>query len=362
MTTSQESFYDSITGALTPEQALQALALEQSGDTEAARAAEDKGGAPTTTAESDDKSNEASTKSEQQTEGKTQGAADDNGAAQASTTEAEIDPTKAVVLARDGVHTIPYAKLEDARKGEQEARKSEQHWKAQAEAAQQKLATLQEQAQARADAGQAPTATDNMAAQAAAAIEAGVDADLFGDFSEASLKAGIQKLVAQQVAAQVQAHVGKALEPLQAKQQQDAAAQHYDAIYKAHPNADSIVQSAEFKAWVDAHPSAVRNAYWGLFDQKSGGTADQIVEVFDAFKKAAEKPSATPAADAKSAAQAALSTARADPPSSLSSIPGGRAEGSSALDSGADMSGPEMLSATAGMSPQQLEAWMNRNM
>jgi len=42
--------------------------------------------------------------------------------------------------------------------------------------------------------------------------------------------------------------VAKAVAPLQAKQQQDAATAHYDAIYKAHPNADSILESAEFKA------------------------------------------------------------------------------------------------------------------
>lgn len=353
MTTAHESFYSNIDGALTPEQALQALALEASGDTGAA--ALEEGGAPTTTTASGDQGgSDAGTKSDQQ-EG-SQGKADDGKTVDVKATvvdESSIDPTKAVVLARDGKHTIPYEKLEQARQGEQ-------HWKAQAEAAQQKLDDLNAQAQARADAGQAPTKTDNMAAQAAAAIDAGADADLFGDFSEQALKAGIEKLVAQQVAAQVQAHVSKAVEPLQAKHQSDASAAHFDTIYKAHPNADSIAQSAEFKAWVDAQPSAVRSSYWGLFDTKTGGSAAEIVEVFDAFKAATEKPSPQPAAAAQAAAKAAAAGARAEPPSSLSSIPGGRAGGTSALDATADMEGPEMLQATQGMSPAQIEAWLNK--
>ena len=51
------------------------------------------------------------------------------------------------------------------------------------------------------------------------------------------------------------------MEPLATKQAKDAAAAHYDAIYSKHPDADSIAQSTEFAAWVNAQPSAVRNAY-----------------------------------------------------------------------------------------------------
>ncbi|SEK07262.1 MULTISPECIES: hypothetical protein [unclassified Variovorax] len=139
-----------------------------------------------------------------------------------------------MVLARDGKHTIPYDRLEKARQGEQ-------HWKAQAEEVRRQLADLRAKADARAEAGQAPTKTDNMVAAAEAAIEKGVDASLFGDFSEEALAAGIAKLVQQRV----EVRVGKAVAPLQAKQQQDAATAHYDAIYKAHPNADSIVERAQ---------------------------------------------------------------------------------------------------------------------
>lgn len=83
------------------------------------------------------------------------------------------------------MHAILYEKLEQARQGEQ-------HWKAQAKGTQQALATLKVSAQARADTGQAPTTTDHQVAAAQAAIEAGVDPDIFGDFSEGALAQSIQ--------------------------------------------------------------------------------------------------------------------------------------------------------------------------
>ena len=316
--------YTTIEGALSPEQAAAALAAGE-GDTSAEL---ENGGTPDATTVTD----EAAT-----------------GEGAGTTTEAG-DPANAVVMARDGKHTIPYETLVKHREGEQ-------HWKALAEAAQQQLADLQAQAQARADAGTAPTKTDNMVATAEAAIEAGVDVGIFGDFSEEALAKGIATLVEQQV----QARVSAALEPLATKQAKDAAAAHYDAIYSKHPDADSIAQSTEFAAWVNAQPSAVRNAYWGLFDPHTGGTAQEIVEVFDAFKAVSTPNPNTPAAaDPKAAASAAVAAARATPPASLSSIPGARVEGASELDRAADMSGPDMLEATKNMSPAQIEAWLDR--
>ena len=329
--------YTTIEGALTPEQAAAALAAGE-GDTSAEL---ENGGAPDATTVTDDAATDGDNKA------KPDAAA--TGEAAGTTTEAG-DPANAVVMARDGKHTIPYETLVKHREGEQ-------HWKDQAEAAQQQLADLQAQAQARADAGTAPTKTDNMVATAEAAIEAGADVGIFGDFSEEALAKGIATLVEQQV----QARVNAALEPLTTKQAKDAAAAHYDAIYSKHPDADSIAQSTEFAAWVNAQPSAVRNAYWGLFDAKTGGTAEEIVEVFDAFKAVSTpNPNTTAAANTKAAASAAVAAARATPPASLSSIPGARVEGASALDRAADMSGPEQLSAIQGLSPEQTRAWLDR--
>lgn len=340
MTTSHTDFYSNINGALTPEQAIQALSLEAQGDT---GTQPDTGGAPATTTATDT-STEGNDPKDQ---GQAKAAAATNGAA--SIPEDQMTAENTVILARDGKHTIGFEQLDKARQQRDE-------FKAQAEASQRELADLRAQAQARVDAGQAPTKTDNMAATAAAAIAAGEDASLFGDFSEEALAKGIEKLVDQRV----EARVTKALEPLTTKQEKDAAASHHEAIYGKHPDADSIAQSNEFKAWVGAQPSAVRNAYWGLLDTQTGGTANEIVEVFDAFKAASAKLVTTVVATPKEAARAAAASATAEPPSSLSSIPGGRASGASALDATADMSGLEMLQATENMSPAQIEAWLNK--
>lgn len=341
--------YSNIEGALTPEQAAAALAAGE-GDTSAEL---ENGGAPEVTTEQDDAAaNDGDNKA------KPEAAATSKEAG--ATTEAE-DPAQAVVLARDGKHTIPYETLVKHREGEQ-------HWRAQAEAAQRQLAELQAQAQARADAGAAPTKTDNMVATAEAAIEAGADVGLFGDFSEEALAKGIKEYSKQliqgereAIKAEVRAELVKELEPFKQERAKSAANAHYDAIYSKHPDADSIAQSTEFAAWVNAQPSAVRNAYWGLFDAQTGGTAEEIVEVFDAFK-AASTPKTTPtaAADLKAAASAAVAAAKATPPASLSSIPGARVEGANELDRAAEMSGPDMLAATANMSPAQIDEWLDR--
>lgn len=344
--------YSSIEGALTPEQAALALAAGE-GETSAEL---ENGGAPEATTVTDE-SNAAD--GDDKAKAATAGAG-----AGADTNTDEVDPSKAVVLARDGVHTIPYDTLVKHREGEQ-------HWKAKYDASQQQLSELQAQAQARADAGAAPTKTDQMVAAAEAAIEAGADAGLFGDFSEEALANGIKEYSKQliqaereAIKAEVRAEIAKELAPLKQERAKSAADAHYDAIYSKHPDADSIAQSTEFKAWVDAQPSAVRAAYWGLFDPETGGTATQIVEVFDAFKSSSKTNSTTTAADTKAAASAAVASAKAkaEPPASLSAIPGARAEGASALDRAADMSGPELMDATRNMSPAQLEAWLDRQM
>lgn len=334
MTTNQD-FYDNINSALTPEQAAQALALAE-GDT--AKPAET-GSKP-----------EAATD-----EGETSKVGDKDDSAQSKANDEDgITAENAVVLAKDGKHTIPYDRLEKARQGER-------HWREQAENAQYQLSELQAQAQARADAGQTQTKTDQLVAQAQAAMEDGVDAELFGDFSEEALKAGVSKLVDLKVEQRVQAEVSKALAPLLEKQQKEASSAHYDAIYGKHPDADSIAESAEFSDWVNKQPSVVRAAYQNLFDPKVGGTAEQIVEVFDAFKASNGVGSPKSAApNQRSAAQTALANSKVAPPSSLSSIPGGRSAGSNTLDATADMGGAEMLAATSGMTPQQIEAWLNR--
>lgn len=51
---------------------------------------------------------------------------------------------------------------------------------------------------------------------------------------------------------------------------------HYQAIYQAHPDADAVANSAQFQHWLTMYP-----AYRAVMDK---GTAQQIIEMFTAFK------------------------------------------------------------------------------
>jgi len=105
---------------------------------------------------------------------------------------------------------------------------------------------------------------------------------------------------------------------------------------------------------VDAHPSAVRNAYWQLFDPNKGGTAAEIVEVFDAFAKVGKEAPTPAASDTAAATAAAAASAHVEPPASLSGIPGGRANGLSPQERMASMDGSDLDLAMESMSPAQI--------
>lgn len=341
-----------VTGALSPEQAAELIARAM-GDTVATST--DSGALPGSTTSAGD--NEGGEK-----EG-------DKGEGAKPAADAAPDGDKApVLLAKDGVHTIDYQKLVDARQGEQ-------HWRAQAEAlqaqnqaAEQELSALRAAAQARADNGQAPTQQDNMVAAVDAAKKAGVDISIFGDMSEEAMAKGIDALVDLRVAAAVDAKVAEALKPFKERheqavksQEEQAAEDHRNAVLKAHPDAVSIWQSTELQKWIGDKPAYEQAAIRDVLE--SGETAD-LIAVFTRYKKEEGiTPAPAPAApDPKAAAKAAIASAAPAIPNSLSGIPGGRAGGTTVHDSLAAMDGVNLANAMANMSPAQIEAFLSRQM
>jgi hypothetical protein len=234
-------------------------------------------------------------------EGKTQDAA----AMQAQTTGDE--PVGAPIASKSGAYTIPYEKLEQARthaktlEGENEALRAQV---AELTAKQQaNLAAAEDGAQSRAEAGQAQTAADQNLAMAKEAIAMGIDPAVFGDFSEEGIAKGIGTVTHQlvsQAEARINERVEKALAeklaPFATKQAKEASDGHLSAIYQKHPDADEIVQSAEFGAWLKSLPSFSRAAVQGVLDPKTGGTAAEVVEVFDTFKAQTGKAAPAPRA------------------------------------------------------------------
>ena len=279
---------------------------------------------------------------------------------QAAGAQATQDDEKpAPIASKSGEYTIPYEKLTSART-------ERDQYKAEAAQLREQLASLtaaqasnfaaaQQQAQTRADAGQAPTQADSNLALAQAAAAQGVDVAIFGDFSEEGIANGVAQLVAQMEAranARVEEKLNAALAPLREREAQSAVNAHQQAIYGAHPDADEVYESSEFKAWMGSQPSYARAA---IEYTLANGTAQQVVEVFSTFKGATGK--GTPA----DAVSKALAKAQQQPPMSLSELPGASASGNGDAERVAALAGDPaaLLDFMAGLSPEKQTRLMN---
>lgn len=284
--------------------------------------------------------------------------------------EDQQNASNSVVLAKDGKHTIDFSVLADTREKAQQFQDQAQQLQAKYEAAQQELDALKAAAQARANNGEAPTAADTMVAAAQAAMDAGVDITLFGDFSEEAMAAGIDKHVNNRVAAEVNAKVAaavktavdEALAPLRAKEQAETADAHVSAVLAAHPDAGSIAQSVELDNWIKAQPSYLQPA---MRQVQEGGTTEQVIELISNFKAATGATQKTAAPSHKQAAQTAqeaISRVTAPIPASLSDIPGGRPGDVTLNDRMASMSEIDVFNAvnSGEISQAQLDAYLNR--
>ena len=277
--------------------------------------------------------------------------------AQAAGAQATQDDEKpAPIASKSGEYTIPYEKLTSART-------ERDQYKAEAAQLREQLATLtaaqasnfaaaQQQAQLRADAGQAPTQADSNLALAQAAAAQGVDVAIFGDFSEEGIANGVAQLVEQRASALVDAKLNAALAPLREREAQSAVSAHQQAIYGAHPDADEVYESSEFKAWMDNQPSYARAA---IEHTLANGTAQQVVEVFSTFKGSTGK--GTPA----DAVSKALAKAQQQPPMSLSELPGASASGNGDAERVAALAGDPaaLLDFMTGLSPEKQTRLMN---
>ncbi|AYO54400.1 hypothetical protein [Acinetobacter wuhouensis] len=332
ITEHQQQLIDENGGKLTPELAAQLIDQELHGDT-APKPAEE-GSQPVTTQEQE----QADTpKAEAQT--------------QQQPDESQMNAENAVLMAKDGKHTIPYERLADARRGEQE-------WKQKFEDSQSQLAQLQANAQQRIDNGQASTTQDNQVAIAQQAIEQGVDPAVFGDFSEKDLAAGIQKVVDMRVSAMVDQRVKDALAPFQQQQAISAEQAHFTEIFTAHPDAESVVESKEFNDWMNAQPSITKGAYETVLN---GGSASQVVELLGLYKSANQSTEQAVEPDkVKAAAQEAVKNAQTQVPHSLSDLPAGSPAGVSRDERIANMTPAQMIEEMSDWTEEQREQYLNR--
>lgn len=251
-----------------------------------------------------------------------------------------------VLLAKDGVHTIPYETLEQTRLQAQQAQEEAARLRAENEALKAKTSTP------------APTPEPAPA----------VDADLFGDYSEAAMAQGVSKLVQAAVAPllkEVESLKGQ-LGQAEKQAEVDAATAHWNALYKAHPDLDSITQSKELQAWIAAKPRLEQKVL--NLTLQDGETAE-IVEMFDRYKQetgitqrpAATTPQAPSAASAAAKAAAeAVAAARTKPPTSLSEIPAGTAAHHDPAAALLEMTPSAAMGVFEGKTPEQINALLNK--
>ena len=272
------------------------------------------------------------------------------------------EPAGAPIASKSGAYTIPYEKLAEARdraktlEGENETLRAQL---AELTAKQQaNLASAESSAQARADAGAAQTQADQNLNTAKAAMEQGVDASLFGDFSEEGIAKGIATLMGslrEELRAELREEAARELKPLKEREAKEAVDGHYGAIYAKHPDANEIVQSVEFNAWVKSLPSFQRNAVATVFDTEQGGTAEQVIEVFDTFKAQTGKASAPAAQDKGKAPEVQRRV-----PNSLSEMAGEQHQDiAQQVMASAGTDNAALLERMQDMTPEQIERVMN---
>ena len=200
------------------------------------------------------------------------------------------EPEGAPIASKSGGYTIPYEKLAEARDRAKTYEAENEQLKAMLQEMTLRQQANMEQAQAASDirsaAGQAATQADENLQAAQAAMADGQDPSIFGDFSEEDLAKGVRILQARErdaMKAELLAEIQKELQPIKQQRAQAEADAHYNSIYAKHQDADDIVQSSEFANWREGLPAFMRA---GMEDALKNGTAQQIIEVFDAFKQA----------------------------------------------------------------------------
>ena len=225
--------------------------------------------------------------------------------------EAPQPTPEPVVLAKDGVHTIPFEKLE-------EARQQAQHWARVAAEKDAEIARL-------AAAVQAP---EKPATETTTEAPAEGEPVTFGDYSDEDMKKDVQAVASAVVAkavADINAKLEKAIAPIKEQEQASALEAHFKALTDANPDHNEIVTGQPLQDWIAKQPSFVRDHYKAVFER---GTAPQVIELVSTFKSQSGIGQTNAAATAAAAAQKAkdaIANAKVARPTSLTDIPAGSA-------------------------------------
>ena len=162
------------------------------------------------------------------------------------------------------------------------------------------------------------------------------------------------------------AELKAALKPLQEAQRQSqqqsqstAVDAHFKALDDAHADWESVVESKELADWIASQPSFTRNGFNTVLEK---GTAGEVIELLDTFKQATGRTQAGAGAQGvQAAAKKAIASAQALVPASLSDFPGGRVGPATGNEALANLNAVDLLETLDGRTPEQIEAYLNRN-
>lgn len=339
----EDEFIEGLDEALTAEQVVQLLGLGDKGDT---GAESENGGEP--------------------------GAADDAGkgtqeeleAGNTGVSEEELDgftSENAVVLTKDGKHTIDFGVLADQRVRTKVAEQEATAEREKRETAEAELAVLKAEAQARKDAGEAATVADQNVEAAKAAVDAGIDPGVFGDWSEEAIARGVGLIAERLAESKTQAlreelqELKKLIEPMQGRHVEDADKAHFDKILAVHPDIDSISESQELASWIASQSSFAQAGYKAVL---ANGTAQEVIEAIDAFK-AATGTTQTTATDLRSAAKSLIAKTKIEPPISLTDVPGARSGPATSDEALAAMDGVGLINAMDDWPQERIDRYLN---
>ena len=250
-----------------------------------------------------------------------------------------------VVLAKDGKNTIPYEKLVEAREEAKAAR-------AEREALMQEMESIKALLAEK----EAPK-TEQTAAEAGPVADELQDLkDQLADLPEViefvERYTGSQLKQVEMLKAQIEALTAQ-IEPIRKTEETRAVEDHFRPITTAHADAEKIVESQEFTEWKGKQPSFAQEAYDAVLER---GTAQQVIELFSAFKESTGwgKTAAT-AGDT-----AAPKPVKVNTPKSLSDIPAGTAAPHDEAEALAQMSQTGRLQKMLNLDPSKIEDLMAR--
>ena len=242
------------------------------------------------------------------------------------------DEKETVILAKDGKHTIPYEKLLEARNAEK--------------AAKAELATLKAELDALRQGEKSNQATDETET---------VDDDLNNDEEVFMSKKDLHKFLNDTVAKQV----NERLKIIEQQQAISVAEKHYQAIYTAHPDADSIVESSELENWISDKPSYVQSAIRQVLKQ---GTAQEVIALLNDFKQDTQPvPEQNPDENkVKQVVAEKINQAQTKAPNTLSDIDGAKHSAKSVDERINDLTPEQSINFFMGKSAEEIDSYLNR--